>query len=236
MDLDFWGLAAGDIDQGFVAYVLQNDSVLHDYFTIYDNYYWYRSNGEIIDIPHLAATYNIYHFDTLGSLGSYILPENWIDNLGGWAGDLRSLIPYVLRDTNYSTSYNEIYNQAMSQIGGSIENSHFSLPDLLADVDAYNLFNNINTSSLKNTFNNYYSNGIATRYTDFTNGWSKTQIFNLTKDMITNIIINNENVWPLKKVDAIGNKTSEDLTLSDTQVDAICSAFTDYLWAKITME
>ena len=60
MDSRKWTLTAGDVDDFFVAYVDSCDSVLADYFTITDDYYWYCPNGDVIDIPHLAATYNTY--------------------------------------------------------------------------------------------------------------------------------------------------------------------------------
>lgn len=230
MNLEFWGLAAGDIDTGFVNYVQSQDLELFEYFTITGDMYWYRANREKIDIPHLAATYNIYHFDTFGQIGSAMLPEYLINNLGGWAGDLRSIIPYVMQNVNYTFNYDFIYNETKRQIG--IDDSQFSMPDLLADVDAYNLYNSVNVDSLETTFNNYYNNGgTNTRYTDFTNGWTKNEIFNFTKDMMTNIVVNSDAVWPLKKID-----TNEELSLSDEQINAICNAFTDYLWEKIQME
>ena len=235
MNLEFWGLAAGDVDSGFVSYVQTQNAELYEYFTITSELYWYRSNGEKIDIPHLAATYNIYQFDTFGQIGSAVLPEYWIDNLGGWAGDLRSIIPYIMRDVEYTTDYDSIYDETMSQIGSS--SSQFSMPDLLADVDAYNLYNSVVVSSLATTFNNYYINGgTNTRYTDFTNDWTKTEIFSLTKEMMTNSVVNSNAVWPLKKLNASGQSTSERLSLSDNQMNAICNAFADYLWNRIQLE
>ena len=235
MNLEFWGLAAGDVNSGFVDYVQSQNAELYEYFTITGDRFWYRANGEKIDIPHLAATYNIYQFNTFGQIGSAVLPEYWIDNLGGWAGDLRSIIPYVMRNVDYTTDYDSIYNETMSQIGSS--SSQFSMPDLLADVDAYNLYNSVNVSSLATTFNNYYINGgTNTRFTSFTNEWTKTEIFNLTKEMMTNSVVNSSAVWPLKKVNANGQSTSEGLSLSNNQMNAICNAFTDYLWSKIQLE
>lgn len=236
MDLEFWGLAAGDVDEQFVAYVRNSNSELCDFFTITGDYYWYRPNGEVIDIPHLAATYNIYHFDTFGKVGSVVLPESWINNLGGWAGDLRSIVPTIMRNVNYTNDKNTIYAETKRLIGAAASISAFSMPDLLADVDAYNLYNSINPNSLSSTFNSYYSSGITTRYTDFTNGWSKSQILGLTKDMLTNSVINSNKIWPFKKIDANDNKTSEALSLSTNQSDAIAEAFTDYIWAKISTE
>lgn len=235
MNLEFWGLAAGDVNSGFVSYVKSQNAELYEYFTITGERFLYRANGEKIDIPHLAATYNIYQFNTFGQIGSAVLPEYWIDNLGGWAGDLRSIIPYVMRNVDYTTDYDSIYDETMSQIGSA--SSKFSMPDLLADVDAYNLYNSVNVSSLATTFNNYYINGgTNTRFTSFTNEWTKTEIFNLTKEMMTNSVVNSSAVWPLKKVNASDQSTSEGLSLSNNQMNAICNAFTDYLWNRIQLE
>lgn len=46
-------------------------------------------------------------------------------------------------------------------------------------------------------------------------------------------------VWPIKKVVKSGSgytKTDETLTVTDTQMNAICAAFADYIWAKVQSE
>lgn len=140
----------------------------------------------------------------------------------------------MMRNVNYSGNYGTIYTETKHQIGGGINSSEFSMADLLADTDAYNLYHSLDASSLTNTFSIYYNSGVSTRYTDFTNKMDRDGIFELTKEMMTNPVIGT--VWPLKKVDSNGYKTSEDLPVSDNQMNAICNAFTDYIWDKVNAE
>ena len=124
------------------------------------------------------------------------------NNLGGWAGDLRSMIPYVLCNVNYSNDYNVVYNEAKKQIGADESVSLFGIQDILADVDAYNIYNLTRTTYLSSIgavlIDYYYLGGYSTRFTDFTNNMSRDEIFNLSKNTMTNVIV--EWKWPLGKV------------------------------------
>lgn len=234
-DWDKWALAAGDIDVNFESHVQQRDSQLYDYFSISkaENFYYYSPQGDIIDIPHLCATYNIYHYNSVGNLGGIYLAENLINNLGGWGGDLRSMIPEVMKSTSNSTDYNILYNKTYSMIGNS---SNFSMPDLYSDIDAFNLYNTVNVSSLKTTFENYYYNGgVDSRYTDFTNDLSYNDALTTVKEICkTSGIINT--VWPIYQLDENGNDTTNIISLSTNQQNAIATAFTDYIWEKVQEE
>ena len=85
------------------------------------------------------------------------------NNLGGWAGDLRSMIPYVLCNVNYSNDYNVVYNEAKKQIGADESVSLFGIQDILADVDAYNIYNLTRTTYLSSIgavlIDYYYQSG-----------------------------------------------------------------------------
>ena len=233
---DKWALAAGNIDDAFVDYVNSNNTELYDYFTIKkgEDFFYYLPNGNVIDVPHLCATYNILTYNSIGNFGEIYLAENLIDNLGGWGGDLRSMIPWVIKKTNNSSDYQTIYNMTYSMIGAT--SCYFSMQDLYADVDAYNLYKSINTDSLKTTLINYYFNGgISTRFTDFTNGWSYGTIRSIVKQNCSTA--NEINIiWPMKQLDDNGNDTSENISLSETQLNAISNAFTDYIWNRAQAE
>lgn len=101
------------------------------------------------------------------------------------------------------------------------------MSDLLADVDAYNIYNLLcsNETNLSSVFNYYYSTGYNTRFTDFTNSWTKPQIYNCVRRYTTNIFFMFVD-WPLL----------EGYTISTTQSDAIATAFTDYIWELIQNE
>lgn len=226
-----WTAAAGAIDSSFVSYVNTHNSELAQYFTIVDEFYWYAPNGDIIDIPHLAATYNVYSYNSFDLLGNIFIYEAYINCLGGWAGDLRSLVPIILRDANYTSDYNILYNKTFELVGAP---GKFSNADLLADVDAFNIWNIVNewdNNSLKSIFTEYYLNGgTNTRYTDFIVDVSNYDFYSTAMIVMTDEGV--ELVWPIKKVDNEGKETDETLNVSLIQYDAICQAFTDYIWQR----
>ena len=66
---------------------------------------------------------------------------------------------------------------------------------------------------------------------------SRDEIFNLSKNTMTNVIV--EWKWPLEKVVKNGQSysgTDEILSVTDTQMNAICAAYADYIWAKAQAE
>ena len=241
-------VAAGTIDEAFIEHVRETDENLYEYFAAYDDeqtkqrlpFYYTAPNGDEIDIPHFAAVYNVLQYDSSSNilLG---LTENLIDNLGGWAGDLRSMIPYVLCNVNYSNDYNTVYNEAKKQIGADESISLFGIQDILADTDSFNMYiaTQLQTvDSIGAIFIDYYHlGGYLTRFSDFTSHRTYDEIYNFSVEITNNIIIGT--VWPIKKVVKSGNgytETDETLTATDTQVSAICAAFADYLWNKIEAE
>lgn len=99
------------------------------------------------------------------------------------------------------------------------------MSDLLADTDAYNVWNDMGSSSIGATLRRYYDSGYKTRYTDFTNNWSKEQI-----KRVVGTYTDDYWVWPVKW------PLLEDVDVSDNQSNAVRDAFTDFLWAKIQNE
>ena len=243
-----WELAAGTIDEAFVEHVHETDENLYQYFAAYDDektkkqlpFYYTAPNGDEIDIPHFAATYNVLQYDTSGTalLG---LAEDLIDDLGGWAGDLRSMIPYVLYNVNYSNDYNVVYNEAKKQIGADESVSLFGIQDILADTDAFNIYFptrvGITDSIGALLIDYYYLGGYLTRFSDFTLHRTRDEIYNSSRGMMTNVVVGT--VWPIEKVikeEGEYKNTGETLTVTDTQINAICAAFADYIWGKIESE
>jgi hypothetical protein len=63
------------------------------------------------------------------------------------------------------------------------------------------------------------------------------EIYNESKGTIDNIAV--DAVWSLEKVIKNGDqytKTEEKLTVTETQMNAICAAYADYIWAKVQAE
>ena len=241
-------VAAGTIDEAFIEHVRETDENLYEYFAAYDDeqtkqrlpFYYTAPNGDEIDIPHFAAVYNVLQYNSFGLVDMGIA-EVRVDHLGGWAGDLRSMIPYVLCNVNYSNDYNTVYNEAKKQIGADESISLFGIQDILADTNSFNMYiaTQLQTvDSIGAIFIDYYHlGGYLTRFSDFTSHRTYDEIYNFSVEITNNIIIGT--VWPIKKVVKSGNwytETDETLTATDTQVSAICAAFADYLWNKIEAE
>ncbi len=226
-----WDIAAGEVDAEFLTYVQTISPLLYNYMTetvSQNEYSLYAPDGSVIDTDHLFATLNVLLYTTIGNFGGIYLAENRADNLGGWAMDLRTLIPYIKRDTADWSSYSSIYNTTLSYIGD--ERFTFSMPDLYADTDAYNISNDIQ-SSLYNAMRTYYfSGGTDTRYTDFTNEYSYQTLYEITHYMIST----SNDINAVTKILDVDNNT--EITLTETQHNAIAKAYTDLIWSRVLEE
>lgn len=222
-----WTTVAGAVNSQFVDYVEANYPSLYDCFTIEstEDYYYLDPNGEgYVDFTHLCATMNGLLYDSEGFKAA-VAGEANINNLCGWAGDLQTLCIEVLDYTNNSNDYDTVYYATYDMIGD--EAHSLSMMDLLADTDAYNVYQLLNSSSSNfvSAFTDYYDDYVGTRYTRFTNGWSKQTIYDCVRNYTTNTFFLWQD-WPLL----------EGYDITDTQADAIASAFTDFIWEKIQNE
>ena len=222
-----WTTVAGAVESQFVDYVETNDPSLYDFFTIEytEDYYYLDPNGEgYVDFRHLCATMNGLLYDSEGFKAA-VAGEANIDNLCGWAGDLQTLCVDVLNYTNNSNDYDIVYNATYDMIGDAAYS--LSMMDLLADTDAYNIYRLLNSSSSNfiSAFTTYYDDYVGTRYTQFTNEWSKQTIYDCVRNYTTNTFFLWKD-WPLLA----------GYDISNTQANAIASAFTDFIWEKIQDE
>lgn len=161
-----WDMAGGKLDSKFIEYVKKENPKLAKYFAGSVNIIDPSSN-EKIEITHWAAVLSVLTHDTTWSdagIKSWAGEGN-IDNLGGWAGDLQTLIIDVLKDTKNSNDYKALYKSASALMGDP--NKSFSMTDLLADVDAVNINDLLGSSSLGSAMRSYYVSGYKTRYTSF---------------------------------------------------------------------
>lgn len=224
---DSWNTVAGTVDSQFVDYVKTKYPSLYRHFTLETNeeYYFLDPNGEgYIDLPHLCATMNGLLYDSEG-LKADVAGEETVDDLCGWAGDLQQLCIQVLDCTNNSDDYDIVYYATYDMIGD--EAYSFSMMDLLADMDAGNIYQLYisSASGLINAFFTYYDDYVGTRYTQFTDGCSKETLYNSVRKYTTNTFALRED-WPLLK--------GYDIT--DTQANAIALAVTDFIWEKVQNE
>ena len=148
------------------------------------------------------------------------MPEYHINNLSGWAGDLQTLMKDTYDRINGSKDYNEFYNAFYNLIG----EASFSMEDMYADTDAYNIYKMLTYYSLTDALKNYYQRDYEERFSKFTNYWSKAKI----KDCVS-IYTDNDYIvihWPL-----FGS-----YNFSKDQSQAATDAFVDFLMEKIESE
>ena len=223
-----WATVAGAINTNFTNYVDQYYPSIRRYFSNFegDSRLYVNDPNELgtIDFPHFCATINGLIYDSDGFKATLVGEAN-INNLCGWAGDLQTLCLEILEETDYSNNYNTIYNTAYQFIGSPLHS--FSISDLLADTDAFNIYNLLNnsTSNFFEALNGYYTNGCDLRFTSFTNNWSKQEIYNCVRSYTTDTFFLWFD-WPIL----------EEVNISTTQSDAIANAFTDYIWEEIQNE
>ena len=123
-----WSALAGTIDTAWLAKANDslNVSTLKDIEPLFDNV-----SGIQVDVAHLMATLNALLFLGFPSTAS------GIQDLGGWLGDLLTAMEKAHQDVSKFTSF---YESIYSHIGTA---GVFSTEDVLADVDAINLYSNI---------------------------------------------------------------------------------------------
>ncbi len=249
-----WPVVGGDIDYEFVKYVYENDRELYDYFSILESIYA-NHRGELLDVRHFAATFTVYvyntglldarHFSYQGYDRWYKVWENtkrsWknamtvakagmfeytFNNLGGWAGDLQTLMNYTREDIGAPADYNTFYTVLYNSIGK--EGSFFDMEDMYADTDSYNIFINVNGErELADSLEEYYCTGYEKRYTSFTNGWSRKTIYDLVETFTDNSFLIDLSFlqWPLFNY-----------VFEKEESRAAATAFTDYLMDQISGE
>jgi len=260
-----WPVVGGEIDWGFVNYVYNNNPSLYNYFSSLE-YIYANKEGDIADIRHLAATATVYIYETDlldAKYFSYLPYDEWYDiptnlqiefknattvvktemleyhfnNLGGWAGDLQTLMINTYIQLDGSDNYDEFYNKFYQLIGDN--DFSLSMKDLYADTDAYNIYTLLDGTSncLADSTKTYYSDGYKKRYSSFTNNWNRETILNLVKTYTnTNYLLDIDMLrWPLfnesNKVDG-----TEYYNFSENQSNASAEAFTDFLMHQLQKE
>ena len=240
-----WTIVAGSIDNDFISYVQNTSPTIYNYMTQIvgtNDLFIYLPDGSIIDIDHLIATLNVIIYHSTIIVDNIEITEEMLDILSGWGMDMRSMVPFVIRDTDDLDSFSDLYNTSISYIGH--DDYKFSYPDLYADLDAANmgeLF--VENDSVYNVLRNYYFNDLyKERYTLFVNSFSSTgimepsyfDVYDQILEIVSSISVNI--IYPYKEVDNSGNDTENIINLSSTQKAAIAAAFTDFLFDKYNIE
>ena len=235
-----WNVVGGNIDEDFVSYVKDKAPSLYNYFS---NLTSINANeaGEECDVRHLAATFTVYAYSTdiddaskmfsdsprIMAIAKTIIPEQVYNDLGGWAGDLQTLMEYTKQefDGNDSSKY-IFFNKLYNNIGK--EGTSFDMSDMYADTDAKNIYKTLNYSSrLTNKMKEYYKTGFKKRYTSFTNGWEEGKIMSRVHTYTKNsyLIKDDRFKWPLLE-----------FVYTDDESDATAEALTKFLMNEVGKE
>ena len=195
------------------------DAQYFDYLEYHDYQAWYHVINNACTLGKNIVTLGKNAF----KVASTEMFEYNFDNLGGWAGDLQTLMndtyDQVMGSEDYDTFYDAFYN--------SIGTNSFSMDDMYADTDAYNVYIQLldgSNFSLAEAFDDYYTDGYLKRYSSFTNNWSEDEISDLTYTYTKNKFANLYQ-WPLFDHD-----------FSTSQSKAARDAFVKFLMEKISNE
>lgn len=224
-----WDGVAGALDRGYINYVISKSTYLKDYFkkdiTVFD-----PKTKQEVDFVHWAATLNAMLYNTeWEDMGIYaLMPEEHINNLAGWAGDLQTLALDVLKETDYTNDYHILREKTLDFMGK--EDYTFSFDDLLADIDAVNMNELLkNEPLLHKLYKKYYTIGTATRFSDFVgnvlNDKRSEERFLKLVNFYTSYKVCKLKIWPIYK------KSKH--VISSNQSKAIARGFVDYIWSKL---
>lgn len=233
---DNWDGTGGVINQDFVDYVEKQNYNLYNYFSVTKKFFA-NNDKEEGDLYHLAATMTglIYKSNWSNGWEFGLMPEAYINNLSGWAGDLQTAMNDAMFLTNNSNDYLTFYNTMKNLIGYNANNSEiiypddkhsFDLEDLYSDTDAYNILKYYiyNDITIKDALLEYYSTGIYSRFHKFTNYWGRDTIDSVTSQFTQTKFLGIIR-WPLFDYD-----------FNQTQSNAAKDAFVDFLMERLYEE
>lgn len=151
-----WDNVGGIVDDSFIAYLSAVGVEPYDGYTFVD-----PSSGKELDFKHQIAA--------LSSHMAHMEPDEGKSNLGdfgGWSGDLVSLIAYYYASVGNEYSPSDFMQEYCFSESGSM----FGDKDYLADIDGYNIYQNLfNNQELKvyTAFENYYESEYNKRHVTF---------------------------------------------------------------------
>lgn len=166
-DDSMWTATGGPLDTGFINYVREQEPTLYETFENLDTIPGDVSGTDRVDLKHMAAIITAYQYKTTSAVigTEYFMTEAQYDELAGWAGDLQQLVYTDIYPAMPSGGYQQYYDKAISLIGADY--GSFSMEDLLADVNAVNLYHALSDGSITEALRNYYTDGYRHRFTTF---------------------------------------------------------------------
>lgn len=218
-------------DASFVTYVSNNASYLKNYFT---NTNSFTVNGDTIDLKHMMASLagNIYNTDWKYNL---VYEELEYNCLVSWAGDLHEFMQYNILKNDVKTNYGSFGTATYQLLGNS--NTRFSLDDIYADVDNWNIFNNLKKNknvTIAELFSQYYSGessrNYKNRFTSFITIMNSvgSSLGKTNFNGLVNYFTNMDKSW-----DTIGTLT---VTPSETEEKEIATNFINWIKERANLE
>ena len=207
-----WGVAAGATNTGFINYVLQKNGRLS--FLRNQHLYLEDATYGKIQFGHFAATLDVYQ-----SCG---LDE------GGWAGDLQSTVIQAKKNTGDTDVYNTFYNEMIRLIGNVESVTNFSMPDVLADLDAKYFYEHPSSQKLGTRLRTYYASTAKDRFKNFYSGYTWTQLRDRAKMFTKDKRIGGVR-QPLYYSGIYDNEPVS--TVTENQALAAANAFADFIFA-----
>lgn len=180
----------GNFASSFVAFVNSHNPELSCYFFRENIRFPDPLTGNEVNLLHLLTTLNKLMSEiTWSEEGIISISRADLSNLAGWANELQALVIAVIKETQNSSDYHILYGKTTSLLGGDTKEK------LLADIDAWNIYNRLTTMSLPNAFRDYYlGEDVNRRYAEFTCYRDQEQIRQLSGRYTSKWFI-----WPIKK-------------------------------------
>ena len=137
-----WNMLGGSLDSNFVTYVHEHDSSVE-----------YLRTKEILTYPNSTNQIDFVHM--IATLNLVMTGDNNSADLGGWGGDLCQLVS-DLKTTDKTGA--ELKDFVLTKFN---QNSSFGAQDVVADLDAvniYNIYKNQSEKSFAKAMKDYYRN------------------------------------------------------------------------------
>lgn len=157
-----WYSLAGAVESGWIDYVNAHipegftEELYEKQTYIYDSYF-----NTAITVAHLAITTetNIHQYKNYGNTKT----SSAIRDLAGWAGDLIQFVS-ELETKYFDREYTE---EKLYELIGSENIDSFNTEDYIQDIDAVNLFAQLEDKEIHKIFQDYYNDGYKKRFTRF---------------------------------------------------------------------
>ena len=228
-DNNKWKVMAGSVPNDFEEYIKKSNPALLKYFSDKGEGAWLIDpvTNEKIDFQHMIVS-----AETIYNVRAPLFAD-----LASWAGDLQQVIGELQKyqkDKKIADNVDDLSKVAKQIIGDNTGKfTDFTMGDMLADIDAYNIGISLKSSSkLSEVIKDYYSNGVSSRYTNFVNnnhGIDKLQI--KTNNYTTNAS------WggPIY-TDILNDNKIKNSKITNNQLKALNIAFMDFIKANMSKE